>query len=153
EIHDHRPLLAGLVVVWKREDALQPEAVLVLEVEQDPVAPGELCLLRVDAGDLLRALEVGSRDPEIGKLDERLPREEVRLGLERARRRAERRVLVDDFLQRAVRRELEEARLLRVPPVGRERDRLREIDRLPAGATATATAAATGPAGRRGRRA
>ncbi len=128
EGHDHRPLLARLVVVGHRQDALQPHAVLVLVVEQHAVAPQEVRLLRVGVGDLLRVLEAGARHAQVGKLDERLAREEERVGLRGLDRRAERRVLVHELLQLPA-GQLVEAGLLRVLAVRRERDGLGQVDR------------------------
>ena len=112
EVHEHRPLLARLVVVGNRQNALQLVAVLVLEVEQDAVAPEILGLLRIRVADLLRVLEAGARHAQVGELGERLTREEVLVGLRRLHRIAERRVLVDELLQLAV-GQLVEAGLLR----------------------------------------
>ena len=102
EGHQHRPLLARLVVVGQREDALQPDAVLVLVVEQDAAAPQVVLLLRVGIGDLLRVGEARARDAQVRELDERLAREQEPVGLRRLLGRAERRVLVDELLQLAV---------------------------------------------------
>src|SRR4029450_6016016 len=142
EVDPPRPLLAGFVVIRNREDALEPVAVLVLEIEELPVAPQELCLLRVGVGDLLRVLEPGTRDAEVGELDERLPREEELVGVRRLERCVERGILVNELTQSAV-RQLVVPRLLRPVAVRGQQDGFRQIDRLfPPAAAASAESSA-----------
>ena len=130
ERHEHRPLLAGLVVVGQRENALEPPAVLVLEVEQHAVTPQEVCLLRVGVADLRRAGKARARDPQVRVLDERLAAEEVLVGLRRLHRVGERRVFVDQLPEVAV-RQFVEARLLRPFAIGSQRQRFRQVERAP----------------------
>src|SRR5439155_5060313 len=129
EVHDHRALLARLVVVGDREDALEPVPVLVLEVEELPMAPEVLRLLRIRVADLLRVPEARARHTQVGELDERLPAEQPGVGLCGLRRVAEGRIFVDELLQLAV-GEFVEPRLLAPLSVRRQRDRLRQIDWL-----------------------
>src|ERR1043165_1632408 len=89
EVHEHRPLLAFLVVVWNGENALKTNALLVLEIEENAMAPEILRLLRIRVRDLLRVLEVRARDAQVRELDERLAREQIHVRLRRANRRAE----------------------------------------------------------------
>ena len=56
------------------------DAVLVLVVEQEAVAPQEVLRLRVGVGDLLRVGQARARDAQIGELDERLAREQEPVG-------------------------------------------------------------------------
>src|SRR5436190_12973172 len=104
-------------------------------------------LLGIRVADFPGVLEAGAGDPQVGKLHERLTREQILVGLRGLHRVAVRRVVVDEFLELAV-GELVEAGFLRVLTIGRERDRLRQIDR---GAGRAAAAPAAGSAARSGR--
>jgi len=67
EVHEHRSLLAGLVVVGDRENALQLVAVVVLEVEQDAVAPDIFRLLGLASVIFLESLYPGPDTRRSGK--------------------------------------------------------------------------------------
>ena len=54
EDHEHGPLLARLVVVRDGQDALQSYPVLILEVEEQAMAPQIILLLRIGIGDFFR---------------------------------------------------------------------------------------------------
>ena len=127
ERHQHRPLLTRLVVVRDREDPLQLVAAPRGVVEQDPVSPGKVRLLRIGVGDLRRVGEVGTRDAQVREFGKRFPGVYEAVASCRANRTREGGVIVHQRLQRAI-GEAGEAGLLGVLAIRGERHRFRQVD-------------------------